>query len=411
MKKRILFLSAIDLKEKSIQVIRKTPEAFADRGWDVQYIVARDTARKGNYSYERIINPLGVDMDRFIWPFPHLRDKVKGRWLIYFLDKFAGIIVIFQLFLHGARALRKGPVDIIYGYEIYGVLAVRLLRLFRRTGSAKIVSRFQGTWLTEILEKRQIARLIANIDHVIALRTKSDLAIMTDDGTRGNLAMKKLNASTKNLKFWVNGTDFPSGVVPREAFRQALGIDQKTVILLSVSRLEHWKRLDRGIATAAALQRRGLDFVYIVVGGGSQRDALEKLAVKMGVSDRIRFAGPVPQSEIFNYMNVADFFISMYDLSNVGNPLLEAIRMNKIIVTLKNGSTGSWIQHKYNGLIYDPSSSIPDDASKDIIYLIENTNARENIIDRIRSTSENKLWTWEDRMSEEVNDVYALTKK
>lgn len=32
-KKTILFLSALDFKEKSIQVIKKTPEAFVKAGW------------------------------------------------------------------------------------------------------------------------------------------------------------------------------------------------------------------------------------------------------------------------------------------------------------------------------------------------------------------------------------------
>lgn len=67
MKRKILFLSALDFKEKSIQVIRKTPEAYVAAGWDVRYIVARDTTRRGNYSYEREINPDGVRIERFAW--------------------------------------------------------------------------------------------------------------------------------------------------------------------------------------------------------------------------------------------------------------------------------------------------------------------------------------------------------
>lgn len=50
--KKILFLSGLDFKDKSIQVIRKTPEAYVNSGWSVHYIVARDTSSKGNYYYE-----------------------------------------------------------------------------------------------------------------------------------------------------------------------------------------------------------------------------------------------------------------------------------------------------------------------------------------------------------------------
>ena len=47
-KRKILFVSALDFKEKSIQVIRKTPEAFAAADWDVDYLTARDYSRRGN---------------------------------------------------------------------------------------------------------------------------------------------------------------------------------------------------------------------------------------------------------------------------------------------------------------------------------------------------------------------------
>jgi len=36
----------LDFKEKSIQVIRKTPEAYIEAGWDVHYVVARDGFKK-----------------------------------------------------------------------------------------------------------------------------------------------------------------------------------------------------------------------------------------------------------------------------------------------------------------------------------------------------------------------------
>ena len=60
MTKKILFISGIDFKEKSIQVIRKTPEAYVKRGWDVHYLVLRDVSKRGNYYYEEPLNPSGV---------------------------------------------------------------------------------------------------------------------------------------------------------------------------------------------------------------------------------------------------------------------------------------------------------------------------------------------------------------
>ncbi len=63
-KMRILFLSGLDLKQKSIQVIHKTPEAYARRGCYVKYIVSRDTSIRGDYYYEDVINPPGIEVVR-----------------------------------------------------------------------------------------------------------------------------------------------------------------------------------------------------------------------------------------------------------------------------------------------------------------------------------------------------------
>ena len=49
----------------------------------------------------------------------------------------------------------------------------------------------------------------------------------------------------------------------------------------------------------------------------------------------------------------------MYESSNVGNPLLESIRLNKLILTLDNGGTSEWISHKVTGFIY-PVDDVKD---------------------------------------------------
>jgi len=66
--KSILFISALDFKEKSIQVIRKTPEAYVKAGWQVHYVVARDNSKYGNYFYEERININGINTIRISYP-------------------------------------------------------------------------------------------------------------------------------------------------------------------------------------------------------------------------------------------------------------------------------------------------------------------------------------------------------
>ena len=147
--KKILFLSALDFKEKSIQVIHKTPGAYANAGWQVDYIVARDNAPDGNYFYEDEINPDGLKIHRFYWPFGDLRARL-GRYPRLLVSKATSMWVILKLASKAQKLLKKNNYDVVYGYELQGVLALNLIKLFLPKGT-RVVSRFQGTFLNEML--------------------------------------------------------------------------------------------------------------------------------------------------------------------------------------------------------------------------------------------------------------------
>ena len=96
--KKILFLSAIDFKDKSIQVIKKTPEFYGKSNWEVDYIVARDTSKVGNYYYESIVDISNINVQRFNWSFEKKRAS-KNRVISLFFSKIASFVVIFRLFI------------------------------------------------------------------------------------------------------------------------------------------------------------------------------------------------------------------------------------------------------------------------------------------------------------------------
>ena len=403
----ILFLSGLDFKEKSIQVIRKTPEAYIKAGCRVDYIVARDNLKNGNYFYEDEFSPAGVNVLRFYWWFPILRARLPRVFSLP-LGKLSSFVVVIKLAWLGASLLRHNKYDIIYGYELQGVLAMNILRLFCLSPTQKTVSRFQGTFLNEMFMKRQIFRLLFNIDLIIAIRLASDLCIMTDDGTQGNLAIKKIKNKKQldKVRFWVNGVDQINFSFTCKSTRYS-----PVPTFISISRLVTWKRVDRCIRLLSKLSKCGLnDFTYKIIGEGEQRKYLEYLASELGIGDKVNFLGSLNHSDIFHHIGKADMFVSMYDSSNVGNPLLEAMRANIVIVTLSNGDTGKWIQHRVNGLIYDPNTDFYDLAAVDIMNLLNDDEVKNKILSNLRVTEKERLWTWEQRLTAEVNDVSSLCR-
>lgn len=401
--KKILFISALDFKEKSIQVIRKTPEAYVDADWHVDYVVARDNLKNGNYYYEDEINPHGMTVHRIYWPLSKFR-WIYGRYVSLLFSKLASFIVVIKLFSITLKLLKINKYDVVYGYELQGVLAMNLLKPFLNS-KVKLISRFQGTFLNEMFLKKQYLRLFFNFDLILAIRLNSDLLIMTNDGTQGNKAVEKIKGKKKyKMVFWQNGVDLLKPTVDFKTNKLT-----ETTTFMSISRLVHWKKVERCIEVVRALRDAGFsDFVYYVIGEGDRRSNLELMVKNYSLNDHVIFLGALKHNEAMKYLNNADYFLSMYDSSNVGNPLFEAIRAKKIIVTLANGDTAEWIEHKVNGLIYDPNNLNFEAVARDIIETSCNKSINDGLIEQIEITEKNKLRTWHERLSMEVMTVGGL---
>lgn len=405
-KKSILFLSANDFKDKSIQVIRKTPEAYVKDGWDVYYIVSRDNSKSGNYFYEKEINPKGVNVDRFYVPFSKFKDKIGNHTIRTVFSKILGFVSIFMFTTKAFKILKNKDINVIYGYETHGVLASNIIKLLSQKKYVYI-NRFMGTWLTHYYNNGQILKLFLNIDQIIALKSKSDLCIMTDDGTLGNKALKIFKSkSLSNFKFWLNGVDEQKLPIEKiRIFKKELMLRNEKVFV-SISRLESWKRVERAINIISKIEDKNIK--YFIIGDGYLKGSLIDLVKKLDLEKHIIFVGAIPNKEVKKYLNMADVFLSFYDLSNVGNPLLEAIRANKIIFTLNNGDTSRWIEHKKNGFIYDIDDNLYENVAKDIDNLLQDKELEKKILKNIKLTAKEKLWTWEERMNAEISEVEKL---
>jgi hypothetical protein len=104
----------------------------------------------------------------------------------------------------------------------------------------------------------------------------------------------------------------------------------------------------------------------------------------------------------------------MYTSTNVGNPLLEAIRHNKIIVTLNNGDTGDWIKHRVSGLIYDVdddkdlSTEDYEKIARDVVEVFASAELFNSLKLGVGDVEKARLWTWEERFDAELDRVEQL---
>jgi len=319
---------------------------------------------------------------------------IRPLWWLYFQ--------LLALFL-GRRIARREEVLLFYGYEIMGVPAAWLLgRLLKRP----TVSRFQGTVLAPWLDHPLWH--LRWWHHVLALKTPTDLVIMTNDGTQGDRVLQALRVNTARVRFWMNGVPSPVEVHPKmvESLRQQLGCRPEEKLLVTVSRLQRWKRVDRAIRALAELAAERNDVRLVVVGDGPERPHLERLARSLGIAGRVVFVGSVARTLVPLYLEAADVFLSLYDLSNVGNPLLEAMRQGCCVVTLNVGATGEFLQDGVNAILLDPEEiqRLPAVLSA----LVDDPQRRQELGQAAWRFARDHIWTPEERMAAELREVGQL---
>jgi glycosyltransferase involved in cell wall biosynthesis len=129
--------------------------------------------------------------------------------------------------------------------------------------------------------------------------------------------------------------------------------------LLSVGRLETLKRVDLAIRAVA----RARDARLVVVGEGSQRAALERLAEECGAGDRVAFRGAVGDELLIElYSNALGVLFAPFD-EDYGYVTLEAFLSGKPVVTCRDsGGVLEFVRAGDNGLVAEPDAAALADA-------------------------------------------------
>ncbi len=412
----ILMVCALDLwslsEGRGAPTLYRTLEAYGGRGHRVFCVGPTIGA---NHSYEPLAKAVPIELpaianvsfSRFHmpslsergWPLPGLVDKTDQKL------RFA-LLFPWLAARQAEGILRSQRIDVLYGYEVHGVLATRRLR---RRWKLPTVSRFQGTVMHPALSSR--LAYLRKYEEVRALRAPADLYIMTDDGTRGDEVLARWNPGSEGrMRFWRNGLDLerlvPVSAEKAQEERQALGIPEDALVLVMATRLALWKRVDRAISAMPLVRAVLPQALLLVLGDGEERAALEALSHRLSLGDAVRFLGAVPQSEVARYMWAADLFLSLNDLSNVGNPLLEAMACGKAIITVDTGDTRDLIRDGETGRLL--SSGDDEAVAAAVVDLARDPSLRRRLEEGARQYAQENFWTWEERMAAEMTEVERL---
>lgn len=372
-------------------------KGFIDKGHEVHLLMPKERNAPKDFSY------YGIFIHEFRMPFARIGKNRISRLAWRLINYFSFVFFSTRSAMKVAKAYSKPHV--IYGFGAHGcVTAYITSRLWRIPN----ITRLFGTFLHPYLSmKFRLRALLNHLEEVIGFKIPCRYLIICNDGTRGDQVARSLNVPSKRVKFWMDGAAFLHDInIDAEKLRKELLIPRQAKVLVSVSRLGPWKRVDRLIQAIPAIVSHDNDVVVLIIGDGPEREKLEHMSETLGVKKFVNFLGAVNHEDVKKYLYASDIFISLYDVTNVSDSLLEAMACGICVIALNTGATGDFVKNKENGILinYDELQNLPTIISN----LMNDNSLRRKLGNNARQYALKNFKTWDERVAMEVELIESL---
>ncbi|MDP1884111.1 MAG: glycosyltransferase family 4 protein [Candidatus Moranbacteria bacterium] len=118
------------------------------------------------------------------------------------------------------------------------------------------------------------------------------------------------------------------------------------------------------------------NYLLFIIGDGPQKRNLEKLAEKLGISDKIIFWGHKNQAEAVGLLKISDIFVNPSYTEGLPTSVIEAALCEKAIIATNVGGTPEIITDSESGYLIDPKNT--DLLKGRLELLLDNPDLREN---------------------------------
>jgi phosphatidylinositol alpha-1,6-mannosyltransferase len=258
---------------------------------------------------------------------------------------------------HAVRVMRRYGADrVMFGAAApLGLMGPAL----RKAGAHRIVALTHGheAWWARLPGARQALRRIGDAaDTVTSVSSWSAERIAPALSADAAARMRRLTPGVDTSRFHPD--------CGGEELRKGLGMVGVPVVAC-VSRLVPRKGQDTLIRAWPRVLAVVPDAVLLLVGGGSDRERLTRLARDAGVAHAVHFTGAVPWSEIPPYVDAADVFAMPcrtrrfgLEAEALGIVFLEAAAAGKPVVVGDSGGAPDAVRHGKTGYLVDPYNTV-----------------------------------------------------
>lgn len=303
----------------------------------------------------------------------------------------------------GLRLRREVDPVLVYGILPTGALAAAAVAW--RAGIPN-VTRLFGTHLAGV----QGAALAGHFWEVAAFKVPARLLLMTNDGTQGDTVARRLNVPPDRVRFLMNGVDerflARDGLRDAAEIRAGLGLDSRTSLFLFA---HHLLESHHPLTLVRAVERligNGRDVAAVIVGDGPQRHAVEETVRHAGLGKNVLLLGNVRRERVRELLAAADALISLDELSNLVNSVLEALASGVPVVATATGGTTDLLRHGENALLIAEAGE--ERLAEALALLLDDGELAARLRVGAAATARHRLASWDDRMKQEAEMLREL---
>jgi len=364
---KVVVVTALPLRLYGNQSLKRFVTMFLDRGDEV-VVISDGSDENGEHDFQHdlltyvqtsapgVAGPnVNAEVKNRIsesHPFEDLRvnDKLMAFGKPSFIVAIKNWLKLFRWFLLNLSFYRKVRLnkalrssDLIVAYETGRSLAAEMIA---KNKKLPLLGKYQGTVLKAVYPS--ILKSIAFFPESYFGIRKADLVVMVNDGTDGDYFCRR--RGVRNIYFPIHGVlkaNLEGVHLPKEV-QEAKSIGKK--VLFHCASGSVWKRPDRVISALKTLSRVELDkLVVFSTYFGPGRTYLEKILKNNDLEKSFVFLEKLSSEECQGLIRVSDGLISVNDMSNLGNPVLESAFFGIPIISLDDNSVQPYINN-YSGL-------------------------------------------------------------
>ncbi|MDW8035216.1 MAG: glycosyltransferase [Candidatus Korarchaeum sp.] len=219
-------------------------------------------------------------------------------------------------------------------------------------------------------------------------------------------ALIRVNRSDSSLLREFNSSVFyiPNGfssrrirAIDKREARVRLGITLDSKVIFSLGALIPRKGFQYLIQAMPRVLKEYSNATCFIGGIGPYGKVLKKMVRRMGLEDKVKLLGFIPEDELSLWMSSCDVFALPSLSESFGVVQIEAMACGKLVVATRNGGSEEVVVSEDHGLLCEPGD--PDDLSEKLISAL----SKEWDPDAIKSYALSFSW---ENVASRVIDVY-----